>query len=160
MRYQIKQRLFSFPTRYDIANESGEPILEAVRELSLWPRISIRTKSGAELARLRQKVLSWRPRFDVTRDGQPLAVVQRRMTLMPYYTVDLAAGGLLEVRGSFWQLEYQFMRGDRVVAVVSRKMWTLRDTYGVEVLAPEYDAVVLATVIAIDALRAQSKHSS
>jgi uncharacterized protein YxjI len=160
MRYQIKQRLFSFPTRYDIANESGEPILEAVREFSLWSQYSIRAKSGAELAHLRQKILSWRPRFDITQNGRPLATVQRRMTLMPFYTVELAEGGLLEVRGSFWELDYQFKRGAQVVAVVSRQMWTLRDTYGVEVLEPEYDSVVLATAIAIDALRAQSKQSS
>jgi len=93
MRYQIKQRLFSFPCRYDIANEAGEPILEAVRVFSLWSQYSIRAKSGPELAHLRQKVLSWRPRFDVTRDGRPLAVVQRRMTMRPYYTVELAEGG-------------------------------------------------------------------
>jgi uncharacterized protein YxjI len=66
----------------------------------------------------------------------------------------------LEVTGSFWELDFQFKRGEQVIAVVSRKMWTIRDTYGVEVLEPEYDAIVLATVIAIDALRAQSKQSS
>lgn len=160
MRYQIKQRLLSFPTRYDIANESGEVILEAVREFSLRAQFSICAKNGAELAHLRQKAMSWRPRFDITQGGRPLAVVQRRMTLKPYYTVELAEGGLLEVTGSFWEFEYRFKRGERVVAAVSRQMWTLRGAYGVEVLEPEYDAIVLATVIAIDALRAQSKHSS
>ncbi len=160
MRYQIKQRLFNFPCRYDIANEAGEVILEAVREFSLWSQYSIRAKSGAELAHLRQKALSWRPRFDITQEGRPLAVVQRRMTLRPYYTVELAEGGLLEVTGSFWEHTYEFKKGERVVATVSHPMWTIGDRYGVEVLEPEYDAVVLATVIAIDALRAQSRNSS
>ena len=160
MRYQIQQRMWTITARYDVANEAGEPILEAIREFSFWPRISIRTKSGAELALLRQKVLSWRPRFDITRDGRPLTIVQRRWTLRPYYTVELPEGGLLEVTGSFWEHTYQFKEGERLVAAVSHPMWTLRDMYGVEVFDPHYDAVVLATVIAIDALRAQSEQSS
>jgi len=160
MRYLIKQRLFSFPTRYDIANEAGEVILVASREFSFWVRLSIRAKTGAELAHLRQQVLSWRPRFDISQGVRPLAVVQRRMTLLPYYTVELAEGGLLEVTGSFWEHTYQFRKGERVIAAVSHPMWTFGDRYGVEVFEPEYDAVVLATVIAIDALRSQRKDSS
>lgn len=160
MRYQIRQRLLTFTAHYDIANEAGEPILEAVRESWFRPLIVIRSKNGVELVRLRQKLLTWRPRFDITRNGKPLATVVRRMTLMPYFTVDLAEGERLEVTGSFWENNYQFKVGERVIAVVSSKMWSLRGVYGVEVLEAEYDAVVLATVIAIAALRAQSNQSS
>ncbi|QDV79663.1 LURP-one-related/scramblase family protein [Botrimarina mediterranea] len=160
MRYQIRQRLLTFTAHYDIANEAGEPILEAVRESWFRPQIVIRSKNGVELACLRQKLLTWRPRFDITREGLPLATVVRRMTLKPYFTVDLAEGGRLEVAGSFWEHNYQFTEGGRVIAEVSSKMWSLRDVYGVEVLEAEYDAIVLATVIAIAALNAQSKQSS
>lgn len=160
MRYQIKQRLFSLTDRFDIANEAGEPILHVERLFALRPDYVIRSLDGREFVRLRQKLFSWRPRFDVTQEGEPLAVVMRRFTLTPTYSIDLASGGELAVTGSFWEHNYQFRRGGEDVAVVSRQMWSFRDTYGVEVLDPSCDAVVLATVIAIDALRAQSKQSS
>lgn len=158
MRYQVRQRLLSLTSRYDIADEAGAPILEAVaKAISFHIDIAIRALDGREFVRVRQKLLSLRPRFDVTRDARPLATVVRRLTFRPRYSIDLAAGGTLDVHGSFWEHRYQFTQGDEVVAVVSRDMWAIRDAYGVEVLRPDLDAVVLAAVIAIDALRAAAK---
>ncbi|TWT99598.1 hypothetical protein Pla108_05410 [Botrimarina colliarenosi] len=160
MRYQVKQRLLSLTPRFDIANEAGEPILVAVRLMALRPDYVIRALDGREFVRLRQKLWSLRPRFDITQQGEPLATVMRRFTLRPVYSIDLADGQPLAITGSFWEHNYQFRRGEEVVAVVARQAWSIRDTYGIEVHDPSLDAVVLATVIAIDAFRAQNKNSS
>ncbi|MEQ8846743.1 hypothetical protein [Botrimarina sp.] len=161
MRYQIKQRLLAVRPTFDIANESGEPILVGEGKLFvLAAEVVIRSLSGEEFVRVKQQLFSWRPRFEITQQGRPLATVARRWTLRPRYTIGLAGGGELLVAGSLFEHEFRFLAGEEPVALVSRAMWSLRDTYGVDVFRPEYDAVVLAVVIAIDSVRTQRERSA
>jgi len=161
MRYQIKQKLLSLTAQLDIADEAGEPILVA-RRTAFSLRIEYRLVSlaGDEFVRIRQRWMSWLPAFEVTRHDEVLATVRRRFSFRPRYTIDLASGETLTVSGSLMELHYEFTRGDETVARVSREMWSIRDTYGAEVLDPRLDAVVLATVVAIDALRSQQKQAA
>lgn len=158
MRYTIKQHLFTFNDRFTIADENGEPVLEVIgKTFSLAPVLRIQSLDGVELATVRQKLMSWLPRFEVTRDDQRIASIAQKFTFFkPQYTVSVAGAGNLLVTGSLWEHEYQFLRGREQVARVSRKLWSFSDQYGVEVLEPSLDTVVLAAVIAIDARRASN----
>jgi uncharacterized protein YxjI len=56
----------------------------------------------------------------------------------------------LEAEGDFIDHEYQFRRGDRVVATVSKRFFAWTDTYGVEIAPGEDDGLILAVAVAID----------
>jgi uncharacterized protein YxjI len=162
MRYQIKQRLWSLAGRFDIADELGEPILEVVGKIfSIRTEFTIQSLQGAELAHIRQRLLSWLPRYDITRGGELLATMVREWTwFKPRYTIFTTGGAPLSISGSLWQHEYNFESEGRTIAQVTRPVWSLRDNYGVEVFEPKFDALVLAAVIVIDSIVASRQKSS
>jgi len=93
-------------------------------------------------------------------DGRTLAVVKQKLfTLFKYrFTVDETATPSdvdLEVAGDFLDHEYTFTRlgsgdGGHPVAQVSKRWFTLRDTYGVDIAPGENDALLLACTVVID----------
>ena len=70
--------------------------------------------------------------------------------------IDGERGGDLKVKGDFIGHDFTIERdGDRV-AEVSKKWFTLRDTYGVEVENRADSVLVLAVIVAVDSLMADS----
>jgi len=56
----------------------------------------------------------------------------------------------LTVEGELWEHEYFFVRGGKTVAAVSKRWWTMADTYGVDVLDDEDHVLILASTVVID----------
>ena len=57
---------------------------------------------------------------------------------------------ILEASGDFLDHEYVFERSGRVVARVSKKWFSLADTYAVDVDEGQDDVLVLAAAVVID----------
>ena len=64
--------------------------------------------------------------------------------------VDVPGPNDLEARGDFLDHEYVFTRGDREVATVSKRWFSLGDTYGVETADGEDDVLILASAVVVD----------
>ena len=56
----------------------------------------------------------------------------------------------LEANGNLLDCEYAFERGGQEVARVSKRWFSLRDTYGVEVSEGESDLLILCAAVVID----------
>jgi uncharacterized protein YxjI len=153
MRYVMKQKLFSWGDDFVIKNEAGEDVFFVDgRAFSIGNKLSFQDMSGNELAFIRQKLLSWGPTYEITRGGQLLAVVKKQLfTLFRCkFTVDVPGPDDLEAQGSFMDMEYHFDRGGRQVAEVSKRWFSWRDTYGVDIAAGEDDSLILAATVVID----------
>jgi uncharacterized protein YxjI len=153
MRYVMKQKLFSWGDDFLIKNEAGEDVFFVDgRAFSIGNKLSFQDMSGNELAFIRQKLLSWGPTYEITRGGQLLAVVKKQLfTLFRCkFTVDVPGPDDLEAQGSFMDMEYHFDRGGRQVAEVSKRWFSWRDTYGVDIAAGEDDPLILAATVVID----------
>lgn len=164
MRYQIKQRLFSLRTRFDIADEAGTPILRAERKLFTYlAEYSIGSLDGDhELVKVRQRLALSLPKYDVIQQGLPIATICRRFAFRQRYTIEVHGKDNLWVAGSLFEHNYRILRGDQEgepVATVSRAAWTLQDTYGIDVLDPAYDSIVLAMAVVIDHARSKRNQS-
>ena len=66
------------------------------------------------------------------------------------FTVDVEGPDDYEAQGSFLDHEYTFRRHGRKVAEVSKKWFTLRDTYGVDIVDGEDVVLILASAVVID----------
>ena len=66
------------------------------------------------------------------------------------FTLDVPGPNDYVIKGSFLDYEYQFHRGGNVVAEVSRKFWSITDSYGVDIIDGEDDVSILATVVVVD----------
>ena len=54
------------------------------------------------------------------------------------------------MQGNILDLEYDVRQGRKKVAEVSKKWFTITDTYGVEISEGQNDILILAVAIAID----------
>jgi len=154
MRYQIREKLLSFGDDFRIKDADGRDLflVDGRAFTLLREKLSFQDMAGKELAFIRERVLSLRKSYEIHRDGRLAAVVKKHLfnLFRCHFTVDVPGPDDLEATGSFLDREYSFKRGSRVVAAVSRKWFTLADTYGVEVSAGEDDVLILASTVVID----------
>lgn len=149
----MKQKLFSWGDDFRIKNADGQDVFFVDgRAFSLGHKLSFQDLQGHELAFIRQKLLSWGPQYEITRQGQLLAVVKKRLfTLFRCkFTVDVPGPDDLEAQGSFLDLEYRFERAGRQVAEVSKRWFRWTDTYGVDIDDGEDQVLILAATVVID----------
>ncbi len=154
----------SLRTRFDIADEAGTPVLRAEKKMfTFGAEYTIGSLDGDhELVRIRQRLRLGLPKYEVIQQGAPIATIQRRFAFRMRYTVEVPGRDDLWIGGSLFEHNYRMLRhneGGEPVAIVSRAAWTMRDTYGVEVLDPAYDAIVLAMVVVIDHARSRRNSS-
>jgi uncharacterized protein YxjI len=64
--------------------------------------------------------------------------------------VDVPGPDDLEAKGNFSDHDYRFTRHGATVAEVSKKWFSLRDTYGVDITEGEDDVLILTSTVVID----------
>jgi uncharacterized protein YxjI len=68
------------------------------------------------------------------------------------FSIDVAGGEEMEAKGNIVDHEYAIDRGGTKVAQVSKHWFRMRDTYGVEIVEAQDDALLLAITVCIDQL--------
>lgn len=153
MRYLMKQKLLALGDDFTIKNDAGhDAFFVDGRAFSIGKKLSFQDLSGNELAFIQQKLLSWGPTYEISRNGEHVATVKKKhFTLLRCkFSVDVPGPDDLEAVGSFLDYDYQFKRGHRVVADVSKRWFSLRDTYGVDIAEGEDEVLILASTVVID----------
>jgi uncharacterized protein YxjI len=153
MRYVLKQKLFSLGDDFTIQDEAGrDAFFVDGKMFSFGDQLSFQDMQGNELAYIKEKVFAWGKTFEIYRSGRLAAVVKKELfTLFKCrFTVDVPGPDDLEATGDFLDHEYEFMRGDRTVASVSKRWFTFRDTYGIDIAENEEAVLVLASAVVVD----------
>jgi uncharacterized protein YxjI len=153
MRYVMKQKLFSFTDDYKITDADGkDAYCVDGKLLSLGKNLSFQDMEQRELAHIQQKLLNWGPTFEITRDGELVAVVKKELFTFFHcvFHVDEPGHDSLTAEGNFNDHEYVFTRAGQQVASVSKQWFTFADTYGVEVEGDEDPVLILACTVVID----------
>lgn len=153
MRYVMKQKLFCWGDDFTIKDDMGRDVFFVDGKVfSIGEKLSFQDMVGNELAFIRQKFFSWGGTYEIYRASQLAAIVKN--TLLTYrnckFTVDVPGPDDLEAEGDFLYHEYQFTRGGRTVATVSKQWSSLTDTYVVEIADGEDDVLILASTVVID----------
>lgn len=149
----MKQKIFAWGDDFTIKDDTGnDAFFVDGRAFSLGKKLSFQDMSGSELAFIAQRLLSWGPAYEITRGGELLAVVKKKhFTLFRCkFSVDVPGPDDLEAQGSFMEYDYKFSRGNRTVAEVSKRWFSMSDTYGVEIADGEDDVLILASTVVID----------
>ena len=153
MRYLMKQKIFAWGDDFTIKDEAGnDAFFVDGRAFSIGKKLSFQDMSGNELAFIRQKLLSLGPSYEISRNGEVVAMVKKKLfTLFRCrFSVDVPGPDDLEAQGSFMDYDYTFTRGNKTAAQVSKRWFSLRDTYGVDVAEGEDDVLILASTVVID----------
>ena len=153
MRYVMKEKLFDFGDDFVIRDENGrEAFYVDGRVLAIGDKLVFKDREGRELARIEKKLLSWGTTYEVYRGGRQVATVKKSLFSFLHctFTVDVPGPGDLEARGDFLDHEYTFTCGDDVVARVSKKWFSWRETYGIDIREGEDEVLLLACAVVIE----------
>lgn len=150
MRLLFKQRLFSWFDSYDIFNEAGDVVYIVRGQLSWGHCLKIFDASGNEIGTVKEVVLSFLPKFEIYLGGNYAGCIRKELSfLKPKYNIDCNGW---HVEGNFWEWDYGIidMQGQNI-AVVSKQIFNLTDTYVIDVFNPQDALCALMLVLAIDA---------
>ena len=151
--YLIRERFFRLGEDSEITDDQGRPVLHVDgKVLSLRDRLVLRDPEGHEVAQVQRKLVALRPTYEITVGGREVAEVRKHF-FTPFgdrFTIDIPGPGDLEMAGNLFDHEFAVRRGGQMVATVSKRWFTLRDTYAVDIAPGEDDLVILASVLALD----------
>lgn len=152
MTYRLKQKLWSLGDQFTIQDERERDAFRLTGKVFSWgDKLRVEDAEGQEVAFIKQKLISLKPRYEIYRGGEPFAEVTKDFTLLKSrYTLDVPGPNDYAIRGDFLGHEYAFERSGEEVAHVSKTFFSLTDTYGVEIQEGEDAVAILATCVVID----------
>ncbi|MHC4779498.1 MAG: LURP-one-related/scramblase family protein [Planctomycetota bacterium] len=152
MRYMMKEKFWSFGNDFTIKDDAGRDVFFIDGAAFSWGhKLSFQDMAGAELAFISQKLLTFKPKFEIFAEGRKFAEVVKEFTwFKSRFTLDVPGPNDYSIDGSFWEHEYVFTRSGREVAWVSKEYFTWSDTYGIDIVEGEDDVAILATCVVID----------
>jgi len=153
MRYIIREKFFRLGEDSTIMNEAGQPVFEVDgKVLSLHDRLIVRDLAGNEVLNIHRRLITLRPTYEITRGADTLATLRKHLfsPFVDRFTVDIPGPDDLEMTGSLFEHEYTISRGGQVVSVVSKRWFSLTETYGVDIAPGQDDLLILACVLALD----------
>ena len=148
----IKEKMWSLGNNFKIADENGEDAFFVKGKVFSWgDDLSLLDTAGVEQARIKQKLMSFLPCYEIIRNGELFARVIKEFTWFnKEFTLDVPGPNDYSIKVSFWLHNYQFSRSGNVVATVTKNLWSWTDTYGIEIIEGEDDVSILCTAIVID----------
>src|SRR5688572_27983126 len=158
--FLIRERIFDLGDDFDITDESGRPVYHVDgKVLSVRDRLVIEDASGREVASVHRQLVALRRTYTSSIGGEKAAEVRKNL-LTPFrdkYTIDVPGPHDLEMRGDLLDHEYTIERAGREIATVSKRWFSIRDTYAVKVVEGEDDLLILAAVQALDLAQSRAE---
>ncbi|MEU9920582.1 LURP-one-related family protein [Streptomyces griseoluteus] len=149
MRLLVRDRLLGIGDDYWIEDENGRKVLLVDgKAMRLRDTFQLKDTAGNVLIDIHQKMFALRDTMVIQRDGEDLATVRRkRLSLLRnHYRVDLVDGTELDISGKILDREFAVEYQGELLAVISRRWLTVRDTYGVDVVRDDADPALLIAV--------------
>ncbi|TBO55238.1 hypothetical protein EYS09_34330, partial [Streptomyces kasugaensis] len=149
MKYLVRDRIFGIGDDYWIEDEHGRHVfLVDGKALRLRETFELKDLQRRVLIVIRKKMLSLRDAMTIERDDRPLATVRRkRLSLLRHhYRVEMVDGTELDVSGKILDREFAVEYDGELLADISRRWLTLRDTYAVDVVREDADPPLLIAI--------------
>jgi uncharacterized protein YxjI len=151
--YLIKEKFFGLGDDFEITDDDGRAVYRVDGKVfTLRGRLVIEQPGVGEVASVERHLVALRPTYAITIGGEKAADVRKHF-FTPFrdkFTIDIPGPDDLEVTGNLLDHEYRIERGGDTVATASKRWFTLRDTYGVQVAEGEDHLLLLAAVLALD----------
>ncbi len=150
MKLLFKQRMFSWFDSYDIFDENWNTVYTVKGQLSWGHCLKIFDVHGNEVGTVKERVLTWLPRFEIYGGQSYLGCISKEFSLLtPLYNFDFNGWS---VKGDFFGWEYYIDGANgEPIAAVSKQLFQWTDTYVLDISDPSDALSVLMFVLAIDA---------
>ncbi|MCX5141386.1 MULTISPECIES: LURP-one-related/scramblase family protein [unclassified Streptomyces] len=161
MRLLVRERLFGIGDDYWIEDADGRKVfLVDGKAMRVRDTFELKDAQGRIVVEIKQKLLSLRDTMLIERDGEQLAKVKRkRLSLLRnHYRVTLVDGTELDVSGKILDREFAVDYDGELLAQISRRWLTVRDTYGIDIVREDADAGLLIAVAVCVIVLAEKEH--
>lgn len=150
MKLLFKQRLFSWFDSYDVYDEAGNTAFQVHGQLSWGHCLQISGPDGQPIGTVKERVLTFLPRFELSVQGRHIGSVEKQLSLFtPRYRINCKGW---TVTGNFLEWDYTIQNSTgTIVAVISKELFRLTDTYVLDIADSADALLVLMLVLAIDA---------
>ena len=148
MRYLVRDRMLAFHEEAWIETEHREKLFKVDRKLlRLRTTFDLVDTHGNQVASIVKKAFTLHHTLLIKQDGEVVGRISKRMIRIfgDRFKVSLRDGRRLRVAGNLWDREFDIADGDTTLAHVSRRWFSIRDAYAVDVMY-EQDALLLITV--------------
>lgn len=151
MRYNIRQKIFSFGDNFAITDEyDNEAFIVRGKVFSFGDKLRIEDLNSNELVYIEQELFHLFPVYNLYINGECVATVKKNFTLFgSHFSIDSSVGNF-EVDGEFLSHEFTILKNGNVVAEISKRWFSFSDTYGVDIYDEENESLILALAIVID----------
>ncbi|AEY90533.1 MULTISPECIES: LURP-one-related/scramblase family protein [Streptomyces] len=149
MRFLVRDRILGIGDDWWIEDEHGRKVfLVDGKAMRLRDTFELKDTEGRVLIDIHQKMFALRDTMLIEREGEPLARIRRkRLSLLRnHYRVSLVDGTELDVSGKILDREFAVEYDGELLAVISRRWLSVRDTYGVDVVREDADPALLIAV--------------
>ena len=153
VRYRMREKLFAIGEDFWIETEAGERAFKVDgKALRVRSTFILESPSGEELFKIQEKKLHIRDTMEIERGGDTVATIKKALItpLRDRFAIELEAGGELTAKGNIVDHEYEIERDGDKIAEISKRWFRVRETYGIEVVPGEDDALIVAAVVCID----------
>ncbi len=159
MKLFIKQKVFSWKDKFFVKDESGNDKYYVEGEFfSLGKKLHIYDSNGGELASVRQKVLSFLPRYYVYVGETQVAEIVKEFTLFKNkYRIE---GLNWEVNGNFLDHDYEITDNVRSVVRIKKAWFSWGDSYELDIEEGANEVLALSVVLAIDCVLESQRSSA
>lgn len=151
MKLYIKQKVFSWRSRFTVTDENGGVRYMVVGELLTFARkLHVTDGAGKEWLFIREKLWTFLSRYELWTEGAYAATIRRDFTLFrPHYTFE---GSGLTITGNFWEHDYEFLMDGVPVGSVKKAWFTWGDFYELTIDDPGLELLLLGAVLVIDSI--------
>lgn len=152
-RFKMRQRVFAIGDDFYIENEQGQRAFKVDGKVfRVRSTLKFEDMQGREIYKIQEKMMRVRDTMNIYRGNDVAAKVHNALItpLRDRWKISIPGGEDLVTQGNIVNHEYKINRGNWPVAVVSKRWFRLRDTYGVEVKEGEDALLMLAITVVID----------
>ncbi|MEK3985064.1 LURP-one-related family protein [Paenibacillus sp. FSL K6-3166] len=155
----IKQKVFSLSGKFTVKNQQEQDVYYVEGSFMQIPKtFSIMNTTRDEVGLITKKVFSFLPKFFVEVNGREVLTIKKEFTFIKArYTIHAAD---IEVHGNWWDMDFQVLQYGVVIGKVNKEWFTWGDSYKVQILNEEMEAIMIAFVVAIDCVKADQAASS
>ena len=152
-RYLMREKIFAVGDDFYVENEHKQRVFKIDgKAFRVRDTLKFEDLKGNEIYKIRERKVRVRDSMNIYRGGDVAAKVHNALItpLRDRFKIEVPGKPDLTTKGNILYHEYMVEREGTPIAVVSRKWFTIRNTYGVEVADAEDALLVLAITVCID----------
>jgi uncharacterized protein YxjI len=160
-RYQLRRKLFAIGEDFWIENERGEAVYKVDgKVLRIRETFVLEDRNGAELATIEAKLIAIRPTMTIERGGQTYATVKKALFTLfrQHFTIEVAGGQVYEAQGDILNHEYAITASGADAATISKRWFTVRETYGIAIAPGQDEVLMLSAAVCIDEMSEEDRN--